>query len=53
MLEIFNEFIRTIYNDDKTTYGLLTLGIMAGLGSTISIATELILRILGIKGGAH
>ncbi|MFZ5647259.1 MAG: MFS transporter [Bacillota bacterium] len=53
MLESLNEYVKVLYAGDKNMYGLVTLGIMAGMGVTLGLLTELVLRILGVKGGAH
>lgn len=53
MIEIFNEYVKTIYTADKNMYGLITLGLMAGMGVSLGLLTELVLRLLGVKGGAH
>ncbi|MFZ5631901.1 MAG: MFS transporter [Bacillota bacterium] len=53
MLETLGEYVKTLYGADKNLYGLVSLGIMAGMGVSLGLLTELVLRILGIKGGAH
>lgn len=53
MIESFNEFTKVLYASDKSMYGLMTLGIMAGMGITLGLLTEVVLRLLGVKGGAH
>ncbi|MCL6610741.1 MAG: MFS transporter [Peptococcaceae bacterium] len=53
MIEMFNEYVKTLYAADKNMYGLITLGIMAGMGISLGLITELVLRLLGVKGGAH
>jgi hypothetical protein len=53
MIEAFNEYTKVIYATDKNMYGLVTLGIMAAMGITLGVLTELVLRLLGVKGGAH
>ncbi len=53
MIDTLNEFVKTLYVSDKNMYGLVTLGIMAGMGITLGLITELVLRLLGVKGGAH
>lgn len=53
MLETISEYVKNIYTTDKNLYGLVSLGIMAGMGVSLGLLTELILRVLGVKGGAH
>lgn len=54
MMEALNEYMKVLYATDKNMYGLVTLGIMAGMGISLGLLTELVLRLLGVKGGgAH
>ena len=53
MIENLNEYVKVLYATDKNMFGLVTLGIMAGMGIALGLTTELILRILGVKGGTH
>lgn len=53
MIDTLNEFVKNLYFTDKNMFGLVTLGIMAGMGITLGLLTELVLRIMGVKGGAH
>jgi len=53
MIEVFNEFIQNSYVMDKNMYGLMNLGIVAGMGVTLGLVTEVVLRLLGVKDGAH
>lgn len=53
MIETLNEFVKNLFTTDKNMFGLVTLGIMAGMGISLGLTTELVLRLLGIKGGAH
>lgn len=53
MLESLNEYVKVLYASDKNMFGIVTLGIMAGMGIGLGLITELVLRILGVKGGTH
>lgn len=53
MFETLNEFVKTLYASDKNMFGLITLAIMAGMGISLGLITEFVLRLLGVKGGAH
>ena len=53
MLETLNEFVKTAFAADKNMFGLITLGIMAGMGISLGLITEVVLRLLGVKGGAY
>jgi hypothetical protein len=53
MLETFSEYIKTIFTTDKNMFGLVTLGIMAAMGISLGLVTEVVLRVLGVKGGGH
>ncbi|MCL5056679.1 MAG: MFS transporter [Actinobacteria bacterium] len=53
MIENLNEYVKVLYATDKSMLGLVTVGIMAGMGIGLGLITELVLRILGVKGGVH
>lgn len=50
MIEAINEYIIAIYQINKAQYGLIVVTLMSLIGVWVGLLTEIILRILGIKG---
>lgn len=50
MIDNLNEYIVAIYDLHKAEYGLLVVSLMAVVGVSVGIFTEVLLRLLGIKG---
>ncbi|AEF93685.1 hypothetical protein Desca_0805 [Desulfotomaculum nigrificans CO-1-SRB] len=50
MMDSLNEYIVAIYNINTAQYGLLVVGLVAVVGVSVGLFTEIILRFLGIRG---
>jgi len=50
MLQAFNDYVVQVFQASKVHYGLLTIAVMAVMGTAIATLTEMVLRALGFKG---
>lgn len=50
MFEALNEYIVALYNLHKAQYALVVVTLMAVVGTSVGLTTEVILRLLGIRG---
>jgi hypothetical protein len=50
MLESINEYITAIYYYHKAEYGLIVVALMSAVGVSVGLITEIILRLIGVKG---
>lgn len=50
MLQAFNDYMVQVFQSSKVHYGLLTIVLMAVMGTAIGTLTEMVLRSLGFKG---
>ncbi|GAB6181590.1 hypothetical protein JCM14036_29090 [Desulfotomaculum defluvii] len=50
MIDAINEYIIAIYQMNKAQYGLIVVTLMSVVGVWVGLFTEIILRVLGIKG---
>ncbi|AEG60938.1 hypothetical protein [Desulforamulus ruminis] len=50
MFDSLNEYIVAIYHLHKAQYSLLVVSLMALVGISVGLFTEILLRLLGIKG---
>lgn len=50
IIDVLNEYIVAIYQLHKAQYGLIVVTLMAVVGVSVGLFTEIILRLFGIKG---
>ena len=50
MFESLNEYIVALYHLHKAQYGLIVVTLMAVVGISVGLTTEVVLRLLGIRG---
>ncbi|WP_041274524.1 hypothetical protein [Desulforamulus reducens] len=50
MIDALNEYMIAIYQLHKAQYGLIVVTVMSIVGVSVGLFTEIVLRMLGIKG---